>query len=113
MSKTLKTRPLYIRMFDYRDKGMELIDIHNHENGRECDLPAKNAHDNAEHIASNGGSSAGLCFWDWAYNGHGVCGCAMCTNRFDNRWDRRRDRHTTKAALRGLVHAVDIEESNI
>lgn len=109
MSKTLKTRPIDIRMFDKRDNGLVLVERHNHKDGRECDLPERNIKANIEHV-TNLEHPSESCRWDWQYNGHGVCGCAMCTGKFSRKWENRKDRHATKTEIHKALLDGDEEK---
>lgn len=116
MSKTLKTRPIHVRMFDHKDKGLSLIEVHNHQDGKECNLPPKGVSANHDHIEENGffhSHLSTICHWQWQYNGHGVCGCNMCVNKFENRWERRKNRHEIKRELHNLARSEDFDDSNI
>lgn len=92
MSKTYKTRPLSVRVADVKDNGVGIKEVHDHRNG-ECDLPSSPV----EQLKIEGTTK---CHWSYAYNGRGLCGCGLCTERFQRRMDRRRERHNSKRSLR-------------
>lgn len=92
MSKTLKTRPLRVRIVDSKDHKVDYIERHDHRGGRECDLPEKNE---AKH-----GDVETKCFYDFKYIGVNLHACDMCSNNVDIRQENRSDRHETKKKLR-------------
>lgn len=101
MSKTFKTRPIDVQMFG---KNRTIIPeaVHDHTNGRECDLPEPNYKSHISAEERNGHLYS--CYWNYQYNGKNFfCGCAMCTGQAERKEDRRRDRHETKVNLREVV----------
>ena len=92
MSKTYKTRPLDVRIADPNDHGVDAKEHHNHADGELCDLPEsprealKLPHTN--------------CHYEYAYNGHGLHSCPLCTDKFGRQKKRRRERREAKETLR-------------
>lgn len=97
MSRTFKTRPLDVRIFDPKDKKITREEIHNHANGRECDLPEPDAKSQLEHLENP--DIAHKCYWKWSYNGRGVCGCPQCTGKYEHKEENRRTRHSAKKEI--------------
>ncbi len=75
--------------------------VHDHSNGP-CTLPTL---DEFRRRINNGAGYRNFpCYWDirWYVNSKIIrtCGCRMCTGYWDQRADRRRDRHEAKRGLR-------------
>lgn len=106
MSKTLKTRPLGVRIFDKRDHGVSAKEYHNHENGRECDLPEARWKHQEEHLENVESDRNEVCHWEFSYNGHNICGCRMCTSHHERKEENVKDRHKAKDEL----HRYNVDE---
>ena len=87
MSRTDKTRPYYVRLFDSED--LTKVPHHRHETG-ECDLP-ETFDDTVQNPNSN-------CFYDFFYTGTSLCSCDWCTGK---PWLR-----ASSKALRHKVHQI-------
>lgn len=106
MSKTDKTRPWWVRA---SERAMvTCVPVHHHEDGV-CDLP--------EDPAEGMGPLRNACYWtasDAMMYGRGNgCGCAMCTNQWERRVDRRRERRDGRRRVRDAEAAFrsgDIDE---
>jgi hypothetical protein len=89
LSKTDKTRPWRVRA---QEAGLK--EQHNHRNGV-CDLPAD---------PSKGWGRFSGCHYTeshaFYYGPGGGCGCPMCSGQYENRQERRRDRHRAAQAIR-------------
>jgi hypothetical protein len=111
MSRTRKTRPIPVRMADPKDNGVDYVEIHNHVNDRECDLP-ESVVDKAM-VNMVGGQfiifkSTKPCHYSFHYNGHNICGCRMCTQHYEHRAERRKERHEAKSELNRIrKHVAD------
>lgn len=95
MSKTYKTRPLSVRVADATDNGVGCKEFHDHRDGI-CDLPPSPV----EQVKMREQTK---CHWSYYYNGHGLCGCGMCTERDERRSERRKNRHESKQSLRTFM----------
>lgn len=88
MSKTDKTRPWRVRA---QEAGLKAV--HDHRDGT-CDLPTDPSKD--------WGRWDG-CHWteghSFYYGRDGGCGCPMCHGQYENRRERRRDRHQAAQAI--------------
>lgn len=104
MSKTFKTRPLYVRIFDRKDNGVKRKAVHQHEGGRECDLPNPDVKSNLAH--NEDPALYRKCYWNWSYNGRGVCGCPQCTRKYEH---KEENRHFRRGAKKEIEQAL-IEE---
>jgi len=102
MSKTVKTRPFWVRMGDTKDKAVKAVANHNHVN-RECDLPEKTPEGILEQNHYG-------CHYDFAYNGVNVCGCKMCTAQLDRKHKARVNRQIRKQTNHELVKDSSLEE---
>jgi len=93
VSDTDKTRPWMVRAAEH--PGVTCLPVHDHRYGV-CTLPDRPA--DALGYRMTG------CHWTWtavmAYGRDGGCGCRMCTNHYERREQRRRDRHDVRRALR-------------
>lgn len=103
MSKTLKTRPLSVRVHDRKDLGAHGVEVHDHTNGV-CDLQEDPGNSEVMTFAM-----PGKCAIVWEYSGTGVCGCRMCTYHYERREDRRRRRWASKQQLRDMVRTQDYD----
>lgn len=117
MSRTRKTRPLHVRMADPNDNGVGYIEVHNHVNGRDCDLPeSPNAKtmegktDPPEYAVPY--KTTKPCHYSWTYQGTNLCGCRMCTGHDLRKQDNRKTRHESKEGLHDALksHEVDGDE---
>lgn len=117
MSRTNKTRPLHVRMADPNDHGVGYIEVHNHINGRECDLPetpnAKTMEgktDSPEYLVPY--KTTRPCHYSWTYEGTNLCGCRMCTGHDLRKQDNRKSRHDSKHDLHEAIksHESDGDE---
>lgn len=97
MSKTWKTRPLWVRLADKQDTKAHPMEHHDHTNGHVCDLPESP-------LAF--GDRTTQCYWSYKYTGTGLCGCPMCTDHYwhkqENRSARRKNRLDLKRT--GVVY---------
>lgn len=103
MSRTIKTRPLTVRVMDPKDHTVGVRETHNHEKGY-CDLPARtieSLNERYEMLAKGTYevSRYDTCLYDFRYMGTNVCGCHMCTDHFERKISNRRSRHNTRVAL--------------
>lgn len=115
MSRTRKTRPLHVRMVDPKDNGVGYTEVHNHVNGRECDLPDK--HDPKTIAESYTGPFASPenrpCHYSFEYKGKGLCGCKMCTGQVERRAENRKKRHLAKQELHATIVNHSYEEDEL
>jgi hypothetical protein len=108
MSRTKAHRPLPVRMLDPKDKDVSYVEHHNHANG-ECNLPPLDPtilmqqHLTVSVINND-------CYYEFRYMGHNICGCYMCTEKFERKEDRRKKRHNTKRHLHQMIHDGELEE---
>lgn len=103
MSKTLKTRPLHVRILDPKDHAVGIAEHHNHEKGF-CDLPERTAKaiEDRYEVILNGDypfKHRETCRYDFSYTGAGICGCVMCTGQPARKMKARKIRHTAKDTL--------------
>lgn len=103
MSKTLKTRPLHVRILDPKDHAVGIAEHHNHEKGF-CDLPertAKAIEERHEEMVSGEYpyKTRETCRYDFTYTGVGICGCTLCTGQPERKLKARKTRHTAKGTL--------------
>lgn len=103
MSKTLKTRPLHVRILDPKDHAVGIAEHHNHEKGF-CDLPERTAKAIEErHEEMVKGEypykTKETCRYDFAYTGVGICGCTFCTGQEGRKMKARKTRHVAKDVL--------------
>lgn len=116
MSRTRKTRPLHVRMADPKDHGVGYVEVHNHADGRECDLPEHPlAKDMEDKVTSPMGSIIQPhrpCHYSFSFNGHGLCGCRMCTGHDEHIRGNRKSRHDAKHDLHEVLktHEYDSED---
>lgn len=95
MSRTIKTMPPAIIARDHH--GIE--PWHDHR-FHACDLP-----DPAD-WQEIGWVSRRRCQWTYTasfHYSHRFCGCRLCTDYDQRRWERRRSRHQAKAEARQIV----------
>lgn len=105
MSRTRKTRPLHVRMADPKDNGVGIEEIHNHINGRECDLPVHADPKNIEEtypLVYSSKPEERPCYYHFKYTGKNLCGCDMCTDREFHNHENRAERHHTKEKLKDI-----------
>lgn len=96
MSKTFKTRPLTVRLSDPNDNKVGYEEKHSHHGNRECDLP----NTVKEQIKLDADKLRNLnCYYDFKYIGHRVCGCPMCTEKFERKVARKKERHSKKTSI--------------
>lgn len=86
MSRTFKTDPYRIKLRHPHRSGIHPRPVHNHTTQR-CTLPKDPAEAPFRIIGGH------ECHWEWKYTGVNECGCRMCTNYWQRRWDRHRERH--------------------
>ncbi|MBB3049399.1 hypothetical protein FHS23_000394 [Prauserella isguenensis] len=99
MSRTDKTQPFRVRLWDGSLRG---VAVHDHRDGV-CDLPGTLKED-LKHVAGNGGSVArGSCFWDLRYTGTRPCCCPLCRASDRFRADRRASRQRSRRELADLL----------
>lgn len=99
MSRTDKTRPIFVRMVDHKDVKVGILARHNHVKGY-CDLPDRHdAKAIMEHHNVRRADYNDSCHWNFSYKGVNICGCSMCTGKFSRREERRAQRHAAKASL--------------
>ncbi|MET1071220.1 MAG: hypothetical protein ABWY11_01100 [Umezawaea sp.] len=95
MSRTDKTRPLWVQVADRRM--VTCVPVHDHRFGP-CTLPAETTVDTTVPGARVSGCH-------WGGNFHHLWnlsnGCRECTGYYDRRDDRRRSRHEARRELRG------------
>lgn len=110
MSRTDKTRPLWVRMMDNKDFKIGAVETHNHVKGY-CDLPAKNPKAIEEHydklMSHESLSYRESCHYSFSYQGVGMCGCTICTAQAQRKQERRGHRHNTKTSLLNHKKAVN------
>lgn len=104
MSRTIKTRPLVVRMLDPKDHSVGVSELHRHDKGY-CDLPARNidAVLEREELLRSGEYEvpySETCDYSFSYVGVEVCGCAMCTEQDERKAKARKTRRETKVELR-------------
>lgn len=101
MSRTLKTRPLFVRLADEKDKGVGYIEVHNHKN-RGCDLPQdlipKNTFYNSKVRVEDI-----PCHYTWLFTGTNLCACNMCTGHEEHKRENRKNRHEDKIKARNAI----------
>lgn len=103
MSRTIKTRPLYVRVMDPKDHTVGVRETHRHEKGY-CDLPPRTIEALMERyeLLGNGTyevSRHETCIYDFSYLGVNICGCVLCTGQFERKEKARKSRRSTKASL--------------
>lgn len=103
MSKTLKTRPLHVRILDPKDHTIGLAEHHNHTKGY-CDLPERTiqALSEREEQMAKGEyphRRKESCSYDFSYKGVGICSCLMCSDRIGRKKKARKVRHSIKNDL--------------
>lgn len=107
MSRTYKTRPLAVRMLDKKDNAVGVEEVHNHKDGRECDLPPYDAksmmNDPRKGIYTK-------CHYYFVYKGVNICGCRMCTGQEDRKTENRKARHSAKNELHKSMVEHDYED---
>ncbi|MBC9706055.1 MAG: hypothetical protein H9W81_13985 [Enterococcus sp.] len=103
MSRTIKTRPLHVRVMDPKDHSVGVEEIHNHTKGY-CDLPERTIdalNERYELLASGEYevSRKDTCLFSFSYKGTNICGCLMCTGQMERKEKARRTRHETRTSL--------------
>lgn len=98
MSKTLKTRPLSVRMLDKRDNSVGVTEIHRHNKGF-CDIPARTIKAVQEQHEATDFERGKSCSYDFTYKGINICGCKMCTAQDYRKQKNRRGRHNEQMEL--------------
>lgn len=95
-----------LRAFDPEDKGVALVEFHSHENGvctlgtveEERALYLRNPREYRRGVSTWFPLPTNRCMFDWhAYKS--TCGCSLCTNHFENRQERRSDRHSAREQM--------------
>lgn len=109
MSRTRKTRPLQVRMADVKDYGVGYEEVHNHIDGRECDLPENiNSKvlnpDSLKYIENNVS-----CHYSFTYQGVNICGCKMCTGHDIRKHENRKQRHAAKQGLHNALKSRQMD----
>jgi len=90
MSKTKKTRPLYVRMADHTDNGVEYAEHHDHSGDKECDLAPSPVEAFKNWYLTH---ERGNCYYEFKFVGKNICGCPICTDKDGRKMDNRRKRH--------------------
>lgn len=109
MSKTIKTRPLWVRLSDPRDKTVGVTESHNHVKGF-CDLPENNPkaiqdhYDDLREHSTHSYKSA--CKYLFSYQGANICGCRMCTGHDYRKQENRKNRHENKVSLKATKKSL-------
>lgn len=96
-----------LRAFDPVDKGVELVEFHEHADGKPCDLGTIEE-ERALYLRDPKAYRAGV--WAWFHfpkdrcslGWHAIkntCGCHLCTNHDENRQERRSDRHSARVQM--------------
>lgn len=96
MSRTDKTRPLWVKVLDHP---RWLVEVHDHTSGQDCDLPVTPVWGWAE------GRPSTRCHWDQSAasfdHPEHRCGCPFCADKPDRRRKRRRERAEARRYSRG------------
>lgn len=103
-----------LRAFDPADKGVELVEFHEHEDGEPCNLGTVEE-ERALYLRDPKAYRAGV--WAWFHfpkercslGWHAIkstCGCHLCTNHDENRQDRRNDRHSARVQMNQMRKLV-------
>ena len=95
MSKTDKTRPIQVRLWDDLDKVPYHVCL-----GKDCDLPSSLEQDLAQP------SEPGHCIWVFNYTGINVCSCNLCSGRDYRLLAKRSDRRKVRAFLTSKRNTV-------
>lgn len=77
MSRTWKTRPLKVSMWDSSYKKIKMKAYHDHRNGA-CDLP-DNYKDDRVNSWPNSNWYRMACSWGFVYTGRSTCACPGCS----------------------------------
>lgn len=96
LSRTKKTRPLYVRMADPTDNGVDFEEFHDHANGNACDLPETISLQAKEGEPHN-------CYYHFRYVGVNICGCPMCTDQDGRKALARRSRHNVDKEIEAIL----------
>lgn len=99
MSRTDKTQPFRVRMWDGT---LHRVAVHDHRDGI-CDLPADLAEDLDQLDLDDGFLQRDSCHWEFYFTGTFPCGCALCRDSGGLRDERRADRHRVRRALTDLL----------
>lgn len=83
MSKTDKTRPFHVKLWD-DESNIEKVAVHDHR-FNDCTLPTSLP----EHVAS---FSVAGCYWEFWYTGVRTCACSMCSENVYYKQLQRRER---------------------
>lgn len=102
MSKTRKTRPLIVKIFDPTDKSVDIAESHSHEDGLECDLPSRK--DLKAIIDAHQKGIYTRCDYTFSYVGKNLCGCKQCTGQDDRKIERRKTRHSAKKVIEESIN---------
>lgn len=98
MSRTEKTQPFLIRLWDGT---LRRIAVHDHRDGI-CDLPAT-VNEDLERVEPRGSMARGSCHWELHYTGTRTCCCPLCRDADGLRDERRADRHRNRRELAILL----------
>lgn len=109
MSRTYKTRPLEVRMLDKKDNAVGVQEVHNHKNGRECDLPP---YDAKEIMNDTRKGIYNKCHYFFVYRGVTLCPCNICTGKEEHKAENRKSRHTSKIELHKSIIEHTYEEDS-
>lgn len=107
MSKTLKTRPISVRMADKGDKGVGIQEVHDHRDGKVCDLPEMTDTKVYQHNVT---FLSGNCHYQWEYVGVNVCACNVCSDPRGRRNSVRHNRQEARKKIRAIVQGDDADD---
>lgn len=91
-----------VRVTDKNDKGVNLTEEHDHRKS-ECTLPESA---DAQLKLTHDEALALICHYNWGYNGHGVCGCPMCTDRWGKESKKKAERAEGKREARAALEDI-------
>lgn len=100
MSKTNKTRPLYVRLSDHNDKRVGVKEVHDHRSTA-CDLPQLDNKTIYKHSMVKHSTN---CYYDFKYVGSNPHGCKACTDQLSRKRNAKNVRHRNKQTLRKIKH---------
>ena len=96
MSRTWKTRPMQVRLWD----DLEKVAYHVCKRSADCDLPKSLK----QNLLQTG---PGHCKWLFTYTGVNVCACQMCYGQDWLKLSKRADRRRVNAFLSGNKNAAE------